>query len=272
MRDFSISPMEMVASLIRNRSLIKALVKREVIGRYRGSILGILWSFFNPLFMLAVYTFVFKVVLKARWNMGSNSKTEFALVLFAGLIIFNLFADCFNRAPTLIVANVNFVKKVIFPLEILPWVIMGSALFHAFISICVWLIFYIYLFGVPPIGALLFPLIVLPVVLLTMGVSWIFASLGVFLRDVSQLIVILTTVLMFLSPIFYPISALPANYQTILFFNPLTISIEQARNVLLLGKVTNLFSFAAYLAVTALIAWSGFAWFQKTRKGFADVL
>ena len=272
MQQFSISPREMVSSFLRNRSLIKSLVRREVIGRYRGSILGIIWSFLNPLFMLVVYTFVFSVVFKARWNMGNDSKTEFALVLFAGLLVFNLFADCFNRAPGLIVANVNYVKKVIFPLEILPWVAMGSTLFHSLVSLGVWLFFYLILFGVPPVTALLLPLVIMPIILISMGFSWLLASLGVFLRDVAQVVGIATTVLLFLSPIFYPLSALPTKYRSFLFLNPLTLTVEQVRNVLIWGKVPDLFAFAVYLTISALMAWVGFAWFQKTRKGFADVL
>lgn len=272
MQNFSISPKEMVASLWRNRSLIKALAQREVIGRYRGSVMGILWSFFNPVFMLLVYTFVFSVVFKARWSGGSDSKTEFALILFAGLIVFNLFAECFNRAPGLILANVNYVKKVVFPLEILPWVALGSALFHALISLGVWLIAYLILFGVPHITVLLLPLVILPLLLLIMGLTWGLASLGVYLRDVSQFIGIVTTVLMFLSPIFYPASALPEKYRHLLLLNPLTPAIEQARDVLFWGKVPDMSMLSIYLLAGTLIAWLGFAWFQKTRKGFADVL
>ena len=272
MQIFSISPREAIASFWRNRSLIKALVQREVVGRYRGSVLGILWSFFNPVVMLIIYTFVFSVVFKARWSGGSDSKTEFALVLFAGLIVFNLFAECFNRAPSLILSNVNYVKKVVFPLEILPWVALGSALFHTLVSLGVWLIAYIILFGAPHITVLLLPLVMLQLLLFIMGLTWGLASLGVYLRDVSQFIGMATTVLMFLSPIFYPITALPEEYRHLLLFNPLTPAIEQARDVLFWGKVPDLTILSVSLLGAALIAWLGFAWFQMTRKGFADVL
>lgn len=272
MQNFNTSPREAVASFWRNRSLITALVKREVIGRYRGSFMGILWSFFNPVFLLVVYTFVFSVVFKARWNTSSDSKTEFALVLFAGLIVFNLFVECINRAPSLILSNVNYVKKVVFPLEIFPWVALGSSLFHALISFSVWLIAYVILFGLPHVTVLLLPMVFMPLVLFIMGLSWALASLGVYLRDVSQLISIITTVLMFLSPIFYPATALPEKYRHFLFLNPLTLVIEQARDVLFWGKSLNWMIFIAYFTAAAFIAWLGFAWFQKTRKGFADVL
>ena len=222
--------------------------------------------------MLIIYTFVFSVVFKARWSGGSDSKTEFALVLFAGLIVFNLFAECFNRAPGLILSNVNYVKRVVFPLEILPWVALGSALFHTLVSVGVWLIAYIILFGVPHITVLLLPLVFLQLLLFIMGLTWGLASLGVYLRDVSQFIGMATTVLMFLSPIFYPVTALPEEYRHLLLFNPLTPAIEQARDVLFWGKVPDVTMLSVYLLGAALIAWLGFAWFQKTRKGFADVL
>lgn len=272
MQRFSYSPKAMVGSLLINKELIITLVKREVAGRYRGSMMGILWSFFQPIFMLAVYTFVFSVVFKSRWNMGNDSKTEFALVLYVGLIVFNLFAECVNRAPRIILSNVNYVKKVVFPLEILPWVIIGSSLFHLGIGLAVWFIFYVFFFGVPSVSILLAPLVLLPLIMMTMGFSWLLASLGVYVRDVEQLIGIFTSALMFVSPIFYPISILPTNYQRLLFLNPITPVIEYTRGVLLWGQTPDWTFFGIYLFVTSIIAWAGFAWFQKTRKGFADVL
>lgn len=268
----SISPFTLFGTLKTHRSLIYNLVKREVIGRYRGSMMGILWSFFNPVLMLVVYTFVFSVVFKARWVGGTDSKTEFALVLFAGLMVYNLFAECINRSPGLVLGNVNYVKKVVFPLEILPIVAIGSAAFHFLVSLLVWLIFYLIYFGIPQATLLLFPLILIPFFLLTLGFSWFLASLGVFLRDVSQIVGVMTTALMFLSPIFYPIAALPQEYHIFLQINPLTFVIEQARDVMIWGKGMNWIAWTIYLLLAAITAWLGFAWFQKTRKGFANVL
>ena len=272
MQNFSSSPKEMVSTLWRNRGLVNAMIQREVIGRYRGSFFGILWSFFNPVFMLVVYTFVFSVIFKSRWGAGTGSRTEFALVLFAGLILFNLFAECVTRAPTLILSNVNYVKKVVFPLEILPWIALGSAFFHAAISLLVWLIAYLFLFGTPHATVLLLPLVLFPLLMLIMGLTWGLASLGVYLRDVSQFIGICITVLMFLSPIFYPASALPEAYRGLLILNPLTPAIEQARDVMYWGKVPDLGGLFLYSCGAMLVAWTGFFWFQKTRKGFSDVL
>jgi lipopolysaccharide transport system permease protein len=272
MRDFSASPYEMAVTPWRTRALIVALVKREVIGRYRGSVLGLLWSFLNPLLMLTVYTFVFSVVFKARWSGGVGSKTEFALVLFAGLLVFNIFSECVSRAPGLILSNANYVKKVVFPLEILPWVSLGSAIFHAVISFAVWLLFYAVFFGVPHWTVILFPVVLLPVLLMIMGFSWALASLGVYLRDVGQIITLVISITMFLSPIFYPLSALPLEVQPLLKLNPLTIGIEQAREVLVWGHLPGVKSYCGFLVASIFTAWLGFAWFQKTRKGFADVL
>lgn len=272
MQNFSATPKEMVASLIRNRGLISALIKREVVGRYRGSFVGILWSFLNPVFMLAVYTFVFSVVFKARWGAGSDSKTEFALVLFAGLIMFNLFAECVGRAPSLILNNVNYVKKVVFPLEILPWVTMGAALFHIFVSLGVWIVVYVIFYGAPSPTLLLLPVVMVPLVLFIMGVSWALASLGVYLRDVSQFIGIVITVMMFMSPIFYPVTALPEEYRSLLLLNPLTPAIQMARDVMFWRNFPDFLTLAFYYFGAIVIAFLGFAWFQKTRKGFADVL
>ncbi|MBZ9755789.1 ABC transporter permease [Mesorhizobium sp. ESP6-5] len=272
MQQFQISPLEMVRGLWRNRSLIGASIKREIFGRYRGSFLGILWSFFNPLLMLAIYTFVFGTVLKARWGGGVGSQVQFALILFAGLIIFNLFAESINRAPTLIVSNPNYVKKIVFPLEILPCVVIGSAVFHLLISLGVWFLAYVVLYGIPPITVIYFPLVLLPFLIFILGLSWMLASLGVFLRDVSQFIGILITAMMFLSPVFYPASALPEVYRPLLYLNPLTPAIEYSRDVLYWGKQPDFTLLAVYLLAASLFAWLGFAWFQRTRKGFADVL
>lgn len=272
MQTFSLMPSEMLASLWRNRYLIKKSVQREVVGRYRGSFLGIFWSFFHPVFLLMVYTFVFSVVFKARWQTGSDSKTEFALILFAGLILFNLFAECINRAPGLILAQVNYVKKVVYPLEILPLVSLGSALFHFVISFSVWLLAYLVFFGMPHLTIIAFPVVLLPLLFFTAGLSWWLASLGVYLRDVSQFINLVTTALLFLSPIFYSSASIPEKFQVLMHLNPLTPIIEQSRNILFWNKLPEPASLLVCYLVSIGVACLGFAWFQKTRKGFADVL
>ncbi len=272
MQQFSLSPSALVSSLWQHRDLVKVLTQRDVVGRYKGSSLGLLWSFFNPLFMLAVYTFVFSVVFQAKWGQGNDSQGEFALVLFAGLIVFNFFSECVNRAPTLILNNVSYVKKVVFPLEILPWVSIGSALFHTVVSLGVWLMFYMLLFGAPQPTTLLFPVMFLPVILLTAGLSWFLMALGVYVRDITQVVSLFTTMMMFLSPIFYPIEALPEEFQPLLLLNPLTPALSSVQGSLMWGQMPHWPDWIRYLLGCGIIAWVGFVWFQKTRKGFADVL
>lgn len=272
MRDFSASPAEMLASLWRNRELVMALTKRDVLGRYRGSVLGLLWSLFNPLFMLAIFTFVFSVIFQARWGSGGGSRAEFALLLFAGLLVFNLFAECISRASGLVISNTNYVKKVAFPLEILPFISLLSALFHIFVSLGVWLLIYALFFGVPSFTVIYFPVVLLPFCLFLLGVSWTLASLGVFLRDVSQLIGLFIPAVLFMTPIFYPATAFPERYHFILFLNPLTTVVEQTREVMFWGRPPDFLVLGIYWVVMCCACWLGFAWFQKTRKGFADVL
>ncbi|PYC25618.1 sugar ABC transporter permease [Aquipseudomonas alcaligenes] len=272
MRSFSATPLEMIASLWRNRELIRTFARREVLGRYRGSVLGLLWSFVNPLIMLMIYTFVFSVVFSTRWGSGAENKAEFALLLFAGLLVFNLFVECINRAPGLISSTPNYVKKIVFPLEILPFVSFAAALYHAMVSLIVWLVAYTMLIGMPHLTVFYLPLIFVPFGLLIVGLCWVLSSLGVYLRDVSQVIGVFTAALMFISPVFYPVTALPELYRNIMYLNPLAVIIEQTRNVLFWGCAPDFLVLGVYWAITLFIAWLGFFWFQKTRRGFADVL
>ncbi|MDB5894738.1 MAG: sugar transporter permease [Rhodoferax sp.] len=266
------SPGALIRSLRAHRHLVATLVAREVVGRYRGSMLGLFWSFFNPVLMLAVYTVIFSTVFKARWTPGSESKTEFALVLFSGLMMFNFFSECVNRAPTVILANANYVKKVVFPLEVLPVVMLGSAGFHLLVSLLVWLIFYCAVMGLPHWTLLQLPLAILPLVLLTLGATWLLAALGVYLRDVAQVVGVATAVLMFLSPIFYPITALPAGFRALVELSPLSFAVEQSRNVMIWGTGIDWPRWSLHTVQAMLVAWVGFACFQKVRRGFADVL
>ena len=268
------SPRALIKSILLNRNLIVQMTKREVIGRYKGSIMGMTWSFFNPILLLVVYTFVFSEIFKSRWG-GSgreDSKMQFSVVLFVGIIFLNLFNDVLNRAPNLILANTNYVKKVIFPLEILPIISMGSALFHAMISLLVLLTAIILFNGYIHWTAVYIPLIFFPLIIVTTGLTWILASVGVFLRDVGQTISIITIILTFLSPVFYPINAVPEKFRFLIMANPLTFIIEQARDSLIWGHPPNWVGLIIYNIAALTIAWIGFIWFQKTRKGFADVL
>ena len=267
------SPAALGKSLWRNRQLILQMTQREVLGRYKGSFMGLAWSFFTPLLMLAVYTFIFSVVFKARWGEGGEqSNTGVAVVMFVGMIVHGLFAEALNRAPGMILSNVNYVKKVVFPLEILPVIAMCASLFHTAISIGVLLAAYVLFKGFIHWTAIFIPFVLFPLVLLSLGLAWMLASLGVFLREVGQTIGLLTTVMLFLEPVFYPLSAVPEALRRLNMLNALTFIIEQARNALVWGFSPDWGGLGIYTLIVAGVAWAGYAWFQKTRKGFADVL
>ncbi|MCP9885393.1 ABC transporter permease [Synechococcus sp. ATX 2A4] len=260
-------------ALWQNRELCWRLAEREVLGRYRGSLLGLAWSFLTPLAMLAVYTFVFSQVFKARWGTLENQgPLGFAVNLFAGLIVFNLFAECANRAPTLVLANPSYVKKIVFPLEILAGVSVGSAGFHALTSLVVLAIFELIAFRGLPYTFIWLPLVWVPLILGCLAFTWVIAALGVFLRDIGQLVGVIVSMLMFLSPVFFPVSALPLQWQPILTLNPLAQVIEQTRMVVIAGEHPQ----ASYLIAGTLIAGLAcelsFRLFQKTKRAFADVM
>lgn len=261
-------------SLIQHGQLIYQLTKRDVIGRYKGSIMGILWSVILPIMMLSIYTFVFSSVFKARWpGQGEDeSKMQFAIILFAGLIVYNLFAEVISKAPGLIISNVNYVKKVVFPLEILSVSVMLSALFNFCINVAVLLVAFLFFNGYLHWTVFWIPVIFLPLIVFTLGISWFVASLSVFMRDIQQVIGVLLTVTMFLSPIFYPVSAIPERLKFFLLFNPLAFIIEQSRQVIVWGRMPDLLGLTCYMLLAMLTMKLGFFWFQKTRKGFADVL
>jgi lipopolysaccharide transport system permease protein len=270
------SPFALCSSLWKNRQLIAQMMKREIVGRYKGSVMGMAWSLFNPILMLTVYTFVFSVVFKARWGAGSapgeESKTQFAVILFVGLIVHGLFAEVLNRSPGLVLNNASYVKKVVFPLEILPVVALGAALFHSMVSVAVLLAAFALFNGYLQWTAIFLPVVLLPFLVLTLGLAWMLASLGTYIRDVGQTIGLATTVALFLAPVFYPASALPEKLRPFMMANPLTFIIEQARAVLISGIPPDWRGLGAYAIVGLAVGWAGFAWFQKTRKGFADVL
>jgi lipopolysaccharide transport system permease protein len=268
----SATPIAMFTSLWRNRRLILQMTRREIAMRYRGSVIGLAWSFINPLLMLVVYTFVFSVVFKARWGVQNESRTDFAIILFTGMIVFGLFAEIVNRSPSQIVSNANYVKKVVFPLEILSWVSLGSVLFHSLVSLAVLLLAQLIINFSLPWTVVLFPLILLPLIFASLGAAWFLAALGVYVRDIGQITAVFTTVLMFVSAVFYPVSALPESYQAWLRFNPLVPIITESRKVLIFGSLPDWSWLGVALLMGLVIAFAGFWWFQKTRKGFADVL
>lgn len=272
MQSFPAGPVGLISSIGRHGRLIGALAAREVSARYRGSLLSFAWAVVQPIFMLAIYAFVFSEVFKARWPGGTGSKPEFALVLFAGLLVFNMFAEVFNRAPQLVISNANYVKRVIFPLEILSVVSVFTALFNFIVSLGVWLVFYMIVAGVPHPTVLLLPVVLLPLLLFLTGLSWLFAALGVYLRDIAQITAIITTAMMFLTPIFFPVNAIPDQFRPLLDLNPLASIVQQVREIMIWDMGLDAIRFGTSMAVGLVTFMVGFAFFQKVRKGFADVL
>ncbi|MDO5290472.1 MAG: ABC transporter permease [Pseudomonadota bacterium] len=268
-----LSPLAMLRSLWANRVLIGRLARRDIVARYRGSFGGLLWAVVTPLVMLVVYTFVFSVIFNARWGTGAEQdKAQFAVVLFAGLLVHGLLSEVLNAAPGMVGAHANYVKKVVFPLEVLPIIQWCVSMFQCLIGVVVLLAAGWVLNGTLPATAPLIVLVLLPLSLITLGLAWFLASLGVYVRDVGQVTQVFTSILLFVSPVFFPVSAIPEEFREPIRFNPLTFLIEQAREVLVWGRWPDVAGLLAYTAGALVVAWLGYAWFQATRKGFADVL
>ena len=259
----------------KHRGLVWAMAKREVLARYRGSAMGLAWSFFYPVLMLCVYTFVFGVIFKARWGVGAQTDepmSRFAVILFAGLVVYGMFAESISKAPTLITGNAAYVKKVVFPLEILPLSGVISAVIHMMFGLLVLLLAQLFGSGSIPLTALAFPLVVLPFILATTGVSWFLAATGTYLRDLAQIAPLMATVLLFLAPVFYPITAVPERFRPLIELNPITGLVDAVRGVLVFGRLPDPTWLLGQYIVALLIALAGLYWFRLLRKGFADVL
>lgn len=268
------NPIKMGQNLWAHRELIKQFTKREVLQKYKGTYLGIVWSFVTPLAMLAVYTFAFSVVLGARWQNGntSGSHLEFALVLFAGLIVFNVFSETASSAPRLIIGNRNYVTKVIFPLEILPLARLGGSLTDSLLSTLILLLGEVIFLQQLPWTIIFLPLVYLPLIFLCLGLGWFLASLGVYIRDIGNLINVAVRMLMFLTPIFYPITLVPPKVQLIIYLNPLTFIVENFRRILLFNQPPDWTTLFVITIISFAICILGYIWFMKSKKTYADVL
>lgn len=260
------------SAFTRHRSLVMQLARRDVLGRYRGATFGMLWSLISPILMLSIYTLAFGYILKSRWPGSSGSTEDFVLILFCGLVMHGFFAECITSAPKLIVSNANYVKKVVFPLDALVWSMVFSALFHLAMNLVVLLMLKAFLHGDIPWTALFLPLIVLPLVVLAIGISLLVSAIGVYIRDIGQFVGVLATALLFLSSAIVPVQAIPDEYKWIFLSNPLTPVIDQAREVVIWGRLPDLWALGlqtlAYLVLLVLAAHV----FNKLRRGFADVL
>jgi lipopolysaccharide transport system permease protein len=261
-----------VRSTRRHGDLISQLVRREFAQKYRGSVLGVLWAFVTPLIMVMVYTFVFTVVFPTRWGATDVAETNFVVIYLVGAIVHGLFAETVGRAPTLIVGQANYVKKVVFPLEILPIVVVVGALITATIGFAIAVLLNLVLAHTIPWTAIFLPLIMLPYLILLLGIVLLISALGVYLRDLGQAMGVVITLLLFLTPVFYPITAVPEQFRIYLYLNPLTFIVEQARGVMLFGHLPDWGTLAIYTVCSVVFCWFGLFIFQRARGGFADVL
>jgi len=265
-------PTSFLATGWTHRRLILRLARRRIQARYRGSMLGMLWTIVHPLLLLGVYTLVFSTVFRARWNLPDGNEAHFALFLFCGMIFYTILAESMNEAPRLMLDNRVYIKQLRFPLETLTWISLTALLFNFAVSAVILVVFYAFVAGIPPLTSAYLPVVLVPVLLLALGLSWFLASLGTFLRDLSQVTGVLTTALLFLSPIFYPSSVVPEAWQRYLYWNPLTSILEMARGVLLQGTPPDFGLLALLTALAWLVAWAGYSWFMRTKGAFADVL
>ena len=273
MRVFRASLKAAASGLTTHRRLLWDMAQRDATSRYKGSYLGVVWAFITPLLMLGIYSFVFGHVFKAKWtNSATGGTAEFILIIFCGLMVFNVFAECIARAPSMILVNPNYVKKIIFPLEILPLVNMASALMHFGISLVLLLAAQLLLFGKFPVLIFLLPIVLAPFILFTLALSWFLAALGVYVRDIGQIVNVVVTALMFTAPLFFPLSAIGPDLQWLLKFNPVSLPIDAARDVLIFDRMPDIAGLAVYSAICVVIFALCFTWFQHARRGFADVI
>jgi lipopolysaccharide transport system permease protein len=262
----------MKIELSRDLALAASMTWRKILEQYRGAVLGPLWALITPLAMLTVFTFVFGVVFQSRWHEGTTNIVEFAIILFCGMTTYAIFANCLSAAPNMVSGQRNLVKKIVFPLHMLPLVLLGDALFDAAISYALLIVFETAFGGGLHPTMLLLPVLIVPLCLFVLGLVWFVGALGVYVSDIRQLVQPVVTALMFLSAVFYPLSAMPGWIRPILEMTPLAGTIEMVRNAMVFNTAPDLLTFCVLLATGILVALSGFAFFQATRKGFADVL
>jgi lipopolysaccharide transport system permease protein len=266
-------PWYVFRSLSRYNDLIKQLIKREILSRYRGTFLGVFWSLLRPLAMLSIYTLVFGFIMQPRLGPTANgSKLELVFSMFCGLVLFDFFAECLTRAPTLVLLYPNYVKKVVFPLEILSVAAVGAALVQLAISFAPFFVGLAILHGSLPLTALWLPVVILPLALFALGLSWFLSSLGVFIRDVNALAPVGTTILLFASAVFYSLDQIPDKFRGLFLFNPVAVLINEARHVTLLQEPPSWDRVGIALAASIVIAAVGYVFFMRTKQAFADVM
>jgi len=273
----ALSPVTLARNLWEYRELIKQFSIRETVARHKGTHLGLAWTVGQPLLTLAVFTFLFATVFEVRWDatLSGEAKIDYALHFFAGLVLYSVFADTVGRAPGLILEKPNFVRKVVFPLEILPVAALGASLIYALISVVVLLVAALVLAGHFSVTLWLFPLTLVPLLTLTLGLSWFLCSIGVFVRDIKNVVAVLLQLLFFVTPIMFPLAMVTeklGDYAWVVYLNPLTPILEDGRRTLLLGEQPHWLGLGISTVVGLAMMQAGYAWFRRSRQGFADVL
>lgn len=272
-RVFPITPWAIARHFYEKRNLIRQLLRREVVGRYEGSFLGLFWCVLNPLLMLAVYTFLFSVIFERTWAAGAQEGIGYyAVVLYAGLIVFYLFSEVAAPAPSIVTSNPNLVTKVVFPLEILPLVRTLAALVRALPSIAILAIAVWIVLGRVPWTFVFLPLVIFPMTLLTLGIAYFLAFLGVFVRDIAYSMAMITRIVLYLSPVFYPIASIPRRVQPWLWLHPIARIVEDSRRVAVFGELPDFAALAVATLISALLAWFGYVVFMSFKHAFADVI
>ena len=248
------------------------MAKREISARYKESYIGLAWSAAHPLLMMLVYTFVFTVVFKARWGDNVELNQEVSVIIFTGLIVFNFFSDVIVNSPSIITNNVNYVKKISFPLPSLSWIYLFTSLFQLSVSLLVLIAFRLFFYQSFSLTTLLFPLFLIPFVFLCIGFSWTLSAFGVYFRDLSQIILVLSQVLFFATPIIYPLEMIPETYRPFLYLNPMTSFVEMSREMLIYNSLPNLLAYASLSLIGLIVFLTGYSIFRKLNRGFADVI
>lgn len=268
------NPFLFVYIVHQNKDLFLQMLSRSIASRYRGSVLGFFWSFVHPLVMLSVYSFVFGVVFKARWGIDilENSRASFALIMFCGMAVFNIFSESIATSTSIVIANPGYVKKVVFPLELLPLCNVVTSFVFGLAWFVLLLFGSLFILKNIPWTIIFLPVTLVPLLLFSGGISFLLASLGVYLRDMQQIVGVVTQILFFMTPIFYPISIVPEKLRWILQLNPLSTIVEQTRRLFLYGQTPDPLLCFAVLFFSFVVFQLGLAWFVKTKKGFADVM
>lgn len=261
-----------LASLWRHRQLYRRLLNRDILATVRGSVLGLAWVVLIPLILVTIYTFIFGVVLSSTWSAPTSTPLEVPLIFFAGLGLFGFFMEVISRSPAAVRDNDVYVKKVVFPLDMLAWVLVGTSLFKYLINFALLLFFLLLLTGGIPAKVLLVPVLLLPFLIMTLGIAWMFAAIGTYVRDLTHFIQALGPIILFGSPVFYAVQQVPESFRWIYMLNPLSFILESLRSLLFFDTMFSFLGLAVYTLVAIIVYATGFAFFQRLRPGFADVV